>query len=33
MSQIYPKELGLVPEEGDGLTTHFLDLNIDIYDE
>ena len=32
MSQIYPKELVLVPEEGDGKSTHFLDLNIVIND-
>ena len=32
MTEIYPKELVLVPEEGDGKSTHFLDLNIVIKD-
>ena len=32
MSEIYPEELILIPEDGDGQSTHFLDLNIDIRD-
>ena len=28
MSDIYPKELSLVPDESDGLHAHFLDLNL-----
>ena len=32
MSEIYPEELILFPEDGDGQSTHFLDLNIDIRD-
>ena len=30
MSEIYPKELILVPDDSDGLTTPFLDLQITI---
>ena len=32
MCQIYPKELILVPDDGDGKSTHFLDLNICLND-
>ena len=32
MCQIYPKELILVPDDGDGKSTHFLDLNICLKD-
>ena len=30
MSDIYPKELSLVPDESDGLHAHFLDLNLTL---
>ena len=30
MHQMYPKELRLVPDDSDGVTTHFLDLSLKI---
>ena len=32
MSEIYPKELVLVPDDGDGMTAPFLDLELTIKD-